>query len=176
MKSLSQFTKMVCDKAQKWANGSPERETQPTETGNVAFITKSPNVFPERELLQSFQEASHIIEQENMLLRNDAPMEAMGLLARKTSAIERLHDLIESIHYLGIKPDELSSTLQEAQTKFSSVIEQNDELLQKSIHTQSVVMQILVDAASESTQQSYNYNGDMVTDRSQASLSVNNKI
>lgn len=175
MKNLFQLTKIAREKAHQWVQGDKgaAQESHPQKPIE-SFEGVKP--FPEEALLEAFNKASRIIEQENHLLQNDAPVEAMGLLPRKTAAIENLHSLIESVHNLQVSPGGLPESIKVAQTHFTSLIERNDELLKNSLHTQSIVMKILVDAAARAAQQSYNHSGNMVTDASQTSVTVDNKI
>lgn len=179
MKNLLQLTKIVHNKAQRWVKKSGATNSAVGEGKSESSSLPEQKIFDvslEKDLLKAFQDACYIIDQENILLQNDAPMEAMGLLTHKTAAIEHLHNLIESIQNLHVKPKIMSESLKEVQLKFNSIITLNDDLLKKSIHTQSVVMKILIDSASKAAQQGYNKNGDMVIDKSQISLSLSNKI
>ncbi|QHI96484.1 hypothetical protein GT348_08995 (plasmid) [Aristophania vespae] len=146
------------------------------QTSEEANYSAQNEEYSDDLLLKALDDAINIMVQENDFLRQDEFAKAVDLLPKKTELIERLNALITASRDKKEMSAEMTDAIKSMQDKFNQVSEENMHLLKGALQTQATVMKILVESATQDSQQGYNRSGSMVADSSRAFLSLNNQI
>ncbi|MCQ0040911.1 MULTISPECIES: hypothetical protein [Acetobacteraceae] len=126
-------------------------------------------------LMGSFARAADIMAQENRFLQDNDVSAAAALLPEKTATMEELTALVARARKHDVRVENLSPAFRQVQRRFTEIAAQNGELLQRALVTQEAVMKLLIESAVEANRHGYGRTGEVGSDTSCGSLSLNDR-
>lgn len=132
---------------------------------------------PEDELVYAFKNATKIILHENDLLKANNFVGYKADVEKKVAAFQGLSECLKAYKQRPVSSaEDPSPVLKEAIKEFNETAEVNRGLLSQSIRSQNIVLELIIQSATQDASVGYNAKGGRDFDKSRLAISLRPKV